>query len=108
MTSIMNYGVFVEFEPGVEGLLHASEYAWSNGGAALKRDVKKGQEIEVKIIGVDKENKKLLYRLRDTYKSMGRSFRHYIPGTVVKGVVQNLMHFGAFVKLPKEKKVLFT
>ncbi|GHT46691.1 30S ribosomal protein S1 [Endomicrobiia bacterium] len=103
VTSIMSYGVFVEFEPGVEGLLHASEYAWSNGGAALKRDVKKGQEIEVKIIGMDKENKKIALSVKRILTNpWDEAFRHYAPGTVVKGVVQNLTHFGAFVKLPEE------
>ncbi|GHT37462.1 30S ribosomal protein S1 [Endomicrobiia bacterium] len=103
VTSIMSYGVFVEFEPGVEGLLHASEYAWSNGGAALKRDVKKGQEIEVKIIGMDKENKKIALSVKRILTNpWDEAFRHYAPGTAVKGVVQNLTHFGAFVKLPEE------
>ncbi|GHT50158.1 30S ribosomal protein S1 [Endomicrobiia bacterium] len=101
VTSIMSYGVFVEFEPGVEGLLHASEYAWSNSVAALKRDVKKGQEIEVKIIGVDKENKKIALSVKQITNPWDEAFRHYTPGTVVKGVVQNLMSYGAFVKLPE-------
>ncbi|GHT61720.1 30S ribosomal protein S1 [Endomicrobiia bacterium] len=102
VTSITSYGVFVEFEPGVEGLLHVSEYAWSDSGAALKRDVKKGQEIEVKIIGVDKENKKISLSVKRILTNpWDEAFRHYAPGTVVKGVVQNFESFGAFVKLPE-------
>jgi small subunit ribosomal protein S1 len=102
VTSIMDYGVFVELEPGVEGLLHASEYAWNNSEAALKREVKKEQEIEVKIIGVDKENKKIALSVKQTLSNpWDEVFRHYTPGTVVKGIVQNIMPFGAFVKLPE-------
>jgi small subunit ribosomal protein S1 len=102
VTSIMDYGVFVELEPGVEGLLHASEYAWNDSEAALKREVKKEQEIEVKIIGVDKENKKIALSVKQTlFNPWDEVFRHYTPGTVVKGIVQNIMPFGAFVKLPE-------
>jgi small subunit ribosomal protein S1 len=102
VTSVMDYGVFVEFEPGIEGLLHTSEYAWNDSEAALKREVKKGQEIEVKIINVDRENKKIALSVKKMLSNpWDEAFRHYTPGTVVKGIVQNLMPFGAFVKLPE-------
>jgi len=102
VASIMDYGVFVELEPGIEGLLHASEYAWNDSEAALKREVKKGQDIEVKIIGVDKENKKIALSVKQTLSNpWDEAFRHYAPGSVVKGTVQNLVPFGAFVKLPE-------
>jgi small subunit ribosomal protein S1 len=102
VTSIMDYGVFVELEPGIEGLLHASEYAWNDSEAALKREVKKGQDIEVKIIDVDKENKKIALSVKQTLSNpWDEAFRHYAPGSVVKGTVQNLVPFGAFVKLPE-------
>jgi small subunit ribosomal protein S1 len=102
VVSIMDYGVFVELEHGVEGLLHASEYAWNDSEAALKREVKKGQDIEVKIIGVDKENKKIALSVKQTLSNpWDEAFRHYAPGSVVKGTVQSLVPFGAFVKLPE-------
>jgi small subunit ribosomal protein S1 len=94
VTSIMEYGVFVELEPGIEGLLHSSEYAWNDSEASLKR--------EVKIISVDKENKKIALSVKQTLPNpWDEVCRHYIPGTAVKGIVQNLMPFGAFVKLPE-------
>ncbi|MDR2351208.1 MAG: S1 RNA-binding domain-containing protein [Endomicrobium sp.] len=102
ITSIMDYGIFVELEPGVDGLLHVSEYAWNNSEVALKREAKKGQDIEVKIIGVDKENKKIALSVKQTLSNpWDEAFRHYAPGDVVKGTVQNLVPFGAFVKLPE-------
>lgn len=102
VTSVMDYGAFVELEPGIEGLLHASEYAWNDSEGAFKRSVKKGQEIEVKIINVDKENKKISLSVKKIQSNpWDEAFRHYTPGTIVKGVVQNLMPFGAFVKLPE-------
>jgi small subunit ribosomal protein S1 len=102
VTSVMDYGVFVELEPGVDGLLHVSEYAWSNSQEALRRDVKKGQEIEVKIINTDKENKKIALSVKQIFANpWDEALRRYTPGTVVKGIVQKLTSFGAFVKLPE-------
>lgn len=99
--SIMNYGVFVELEPGIEGLLHISEYAWSNSEEMLKKEVKKGQNIEVKIINVDVANKKIALSVkRMLMNPWDEALRCYAPGTVVKGVVKNITPFGAFVKLP--------
>jgi small subunit ribosomal protein S1 len=102
VTSVMDYGVFVELEPGVDGLLHVSEYAWSNSEAALRRDLKKGKEIEVKIIDIDKENKKIALSVKQILANpWDEAFRHYTPGSLIKGVVQSLTSFGAFVKLPE-------
>jgi small subunit ribosomal protein S1 len=100
VTSIVDYGVFVEIEPGIEGLLHLSEYAWSNSAALLKKEIKKGQEIEVKVISVDKATKKIALSVKQIQESpWDLAFKHYTPGTKVKGVVANIMPFGAFVKL---------
>lgn len=102
VTSIMDYGAFVELEPGIEGLLHASEYAWSDSEASFRKNVKKGQEIEVKIISIDKENKKISLSVKKIQSNpWDEVYRHYAPGTKVKGTVRNLMPFGAFVKLPE-------
>ena len=102
VTSVMDYGAFVELEPGIEGLLHASEYAWNDSDGAFKRNVKKGQELEVKIVGVDKENKKISLSVKKIQSNpWDEAHRHYVPGAKVKGIVQNLMPFGAFVKLPE-------
>jgi len=102
VTSVMDYGAFVELEPGVEGLLHASEYAWNDSEGEFKRSVKKGQEIEVKIAEVDKDGKKISLSVKKMHTNpWDEAFRHYAPGTLVKGTVQNIMPFGAFVKLPE-------
>lgn len=102
VTSVMDYGAFVELEPGIEGLLHASEYAWNDSEASFKKSVKKGDEIEVKIIAVDKENKKISLSVKKIQANpWDEALRHYVPGSAVKGTVQNLMPFGAFVKLPE-------
>ncbi|MDR1418585.1 MAG: S1 RNA-binding domain-containing protein [Endomicrobium sp.] len=101
VVSVIDFGVFVELEPGIEGLLHSSEYAWNNSEALIKKEVKKGQKIEVKIISVDKENKKIALSVKQIQENPWTlAFKHYIPGTKVKGIVVKAMpSFGAFVKL---------
>jgi len=98
--SVTDFGAFVELESGVEGLLHSSEYSWNDSEAEFKKNVKKGQEIEVKIINVDAANKKISLSVKKIGSNpWDDAYRHYAPGTKVKGVVGNLMPFGAFVKL---------
>jgi len=62
ITSITTFGVFVELEPGIEGLMHSSEVSWE------KEDIKKkftvGQEIEPKVIALDPEKEKLSLSLK--------------------------------------------
>ncbi|MDR1941608.1 MAG: 30S ribosomal protein S1 [Endomicrobium sp.] len=102
VTSVADYGAFVELEQGVEGLLHVSEYAWNDSEASFKKNVKPGTEIEVKIIDVNIENKKISLSVKKMQPNpWDEAHRHYAPGTVVKGIVRNLMPFGAFVKLPE-------
>jgi small subunit ribosomal protein S1 len=101
VTSVVNYGAFVELEPGVEGLLHSSEYSWNNSEELLKRELKKGQEIEVKVIGIDVANKKVALSVkRMRINPWDEALKCYPPGSIVKGTVQELVPFGAFVKLP--------
>jgi small subunit ribosomal protein S1 len=99
---LTDYGAFVELEQGVEGLLHISEYSWNGDDAEFRRNVKVGNEIEVKIVEVNQEEKKIALSVKKMQPNpWDEIFRHYAPGTRVKGTVSNLMPFGAFVKLPE-------
>ena len=102
VTSIMPYGAFVELEKGVEGLLPISEYAWNDSDHLFKKEVKEGQELEVKVINCDKETKKISLSVKQMHQNPWEiAARHYVPGTKVKGIVKNITPFGAFVKLPE-------
>ena len=102
VTSIMPYGAFVELEKGVEGLLPINEYAWNDSEHLFKKEVKEGQELEVKVINCDKETKKISLSVKQMHQNPWEiAARHYVPGTKVKGVVKNITPFGAFVKLPE-------
>jgi small subunit ribosomal protein S1 len=100
VASISPYGAFVELEPGVEGLLHVSEYAWNDSENKFKKEVKTGQTLEVKILNVDKENQKMSLSVKKIGNNpWEEAFRKYAPGSKVKGVVKNISPFGAFVTL---------
>jgi len=102
VTSVVDYGAFVKLEPGVEGLLHSSEYSWSDSEKSLKRELKKDQEIEVKVIGIDVANRKISLSVkRLLVNPWDEALKCYPPGSIVKGTVQDIMPFGAFVKLPE-------
>ncbi len=98
--SVMPFGAFVELEKGVEGLLPVSEYAWNDAEHLFKKEVKAGNEMEVKIINCDKENKKISLSVKQmTPNPWEEAARHYVPGTKIKGIVKNITPFGAFVEL---------
>ena len=81
-----NFGAFVEIN-GVDGLLHLSQISW-NHVKNIKDILKEGQIIDVKIIDLDKENKKL-----------SLSMKELMPNSIVLGKVVRLNDFGAFVEL---------
>ena len=102
VTSVMPYGAFIELEKGVEGLLTINEYAYNDAEYLFKKEVKVGQEIEVKIINCDKESKKITLSVKQMKPNpWEETARHYTPGAKVKGIVKNITPFGAFVKLPE-------
>ena len=59
VSSVTDYGVFVELEPGVEGLVHVSEISWARRSQSPKRLFHKGQEVEVQVLGVDTVEKRI-------------------------------------------------
>lgn len=102
VTSITDFGVFVEVEPGIEGLLHASEMFWDGRKENLKKVFTPGQQIEVKILSVDKDKEKMSLSLKRIQSNPWEDFaQRYSSGTKVKGTVTHLTPFGAFVRLPE-------
>jgi small subunit ribosomal protein S1 len=102
VTTMTNFGAFIELQPGVEGLLHVSELSWKERVAKPQEILKAGEEVTVKVILVDPSKEKLSLSL----KRMGTSpwelaKRNYKAGTRIKGSVTHLTPFGAFVMLPE-------
>lgn len=102
VTTMTSFGVFVELEPGVEGLLHVSELSWKDRAAKPQDLLKIGQDVEAKVLLVDSSKEKISLSLKRVGPSpWDMAKTHYPAGTHVKGPVTHLTPFGAFVMLPE-------
>ena len=100
VSSVTEYGIFVELEPGVEGLVHVSEISWSKRGANPKRQFHKGDEVEVQVLGVDTQEKRISLGMKQLQDNPWDTVAiRYPVGTKIHGKVRNLTDFGAFVEL---------
>ena len=94
------YGAFVELEPGIQGLVHVSEFSWTRHVARPSDIVKVGDEVDVMVLSVDKENQKIALGIRQTEENPWDTVAERYPvGTRVKGKVRNFTSYGAFVQL---------
>lgn len=100
VSSVTDYGVFVELEPGVEGLVHVSEISWSRRAQSPKRMFNKGDEVDVQVLGVDTEEKRISLGMKQ-FQDNPWDFvdLRYPVGTRITGRIRNITDFGAFVEL---------
>lgn len=100
VVNIANYGVFVELETGVEGLIHISEISWTQHIKHPSEVFSLGEEIEAKVLNIDTEERKISLGYKqlgpDPWETIEQS---YVPGSVYKGIVRNLTPYGVFVEL---------
>ncbi|MBL7959302.1 30S ribosomal protein S1, partial [bacterium] len=99
--NLTNFGVFVELEPGIDGLVHISDLSWTRKVRNPNEIVKKGDDIEVVIMGIDKENR----RISMSHKHIGENpwdgfIEAYSPGTETTGKVSRTIEKGLIVELP--------
>lgn len=100
VSSVTEYGVFVELEPGVEGLVHVSEISWSRRAQSPKRIFNKGQEVEVQVLGVDTVEKRISLGMKQFLENPWDMVDIRYPiGSRITGKVRNLTDFGAFIEL---------
>lgn len=98
--SITNYGIFVELEKGVEGLIHISELSWTQHIKHPSELFSLNDEIEAKVLSIDSEERKISLGVKQLQPDPWESIeQRYTEGMQVKGVVRNLTQFGAFVEL---------
>ena len=94
------YGAFVEIAPGIEGLVHISEFSWTKRVARPQDMLQEGDEIMVQVLSVDAENQKIALGIRQTQENPWDSVQDRYPvGSRVKGKVRNWTNYGAFVEL---------
>jgi small subunit ribosomal protein S1 len=100
IVGIADYGAFVQLEPGVEGLVHVSEMSWSKRQVHPSNVVKKGDEVEVVVLELKPEQRRISLGLKQTLPDPWEGVAEKFPvGNVVSGRVRNLAEFGAFVEL---------
>ena len=71
-TKLMDYGVFVKLEEGIEGLIHNSELSWQNRNVQPSKVLSPSQNVKVKIINIDKDAKRSLYLIKKLWKIHGQ------------------------------------
>jgi small subunit ribosomal protein S1 len=100
VVSITKYGAFVELHEGIEGLIHISEMSWTQHIKHPSQILNIGQEVEVVVLNIDAENRKISLGLKQTEEDPWEKLEQkYTMGSVHKGVVRDLVPFGAFVEL---------
>ncbi len=103
VTNITDYGAFVELEPGIEGLVHVSEMSWTKKNVHPGKIVSTSQEVEVMVLDVDPQRRRISLGLKQTMDNPWDSFSaNYPPGTELEGEVKNITEFGLFIGLPGE------
>lgn len=100
VVNVMPYGVFVEIEKGIEGLLHSSEITWQKKLVNPQEMFKVGDEIDVQIINVDKDSKRISLSMKQLEENPWQdAVSQYTVNSSVKGSVRGFTDYGAFVEL---------
>ena len=103
VTNIADYGAFVELEGGIEGLVHVSEMSWVSKVQSPNKYVSANDVIEVMILEIDIEKKRLSLGLKQCADNPWEDFAQKNPiGTKLKGKIQNIADFGLFVQVSDE------
>ena len=98
VTNITDYGVFIELEPGIEGLVHVSEVSWTKGNIHPKKLVNVGQEVEFIVLDIDAAKHRISLGMKQCISNPWASFAAEHPvGSVLEGEVKNIVDFGLFV-----------
>jgi small subunit ribosomal protein S1 len=98
--NLTDFGAFVELEPGVDGLVHVSDMAWSRRISHPSEVVQKGQDIEAMVIAMDIPNQRISLSIKELLPNEWDEFAtaHQV-GDEVSGFVTNVTDFGLFIEL---------
>ena len=100
VVNLAAYGAFVEIAPGIEGLVHISEFSWTKRVARASDMLAVGDEVQVVVLSIDVENQKIALGIRQTQDNPWDSVQERFPvGSKVHGKVRNFTTYGAFVEL---------
>ena len=100
VVNLAPYGAFVEIAPGIEGLVHISEFSWTKRVARASDMLSAGDEVQVVVLSVDVENQKIALGIRQTQANPWDTVQDRFPvGSKIHGKVRNFTTYGAFVEL---------
>jgi small subunit ribosomal protein S1 len=100
VVNIMNYGVFVRLEDGIEGLVHISEMSWTKRLNHPSEMVNLGDEVEVVVLNVNREKQEISLGLKQTEANpWSVAAQKYPQGTIVTATVRGVTNYGAFVEV---------
>lgn len=100
ITNIANYGIFVEIENGIEGLVHISEMSWLKNNLSPFKEFKIGEEVDVMVLEINAIQHRISLGIKQCDKNPWQIFAEkYKVGDTLQGVVKNVMEFGIFVGL---------
>src|SRR6266849_5133290 len=98
--NLTDFGAFIEIEDGVDGLVHVSDISWSRRIKHPGEVLKKGQQVDAVITGIDAENRRMSLSIKDLEPNSWDTFvASHKAGDVVKGKIARFASFGAFVEL---------
>jgi len=100
VSNVTDYGCFVELEPGVEGLVHVSEMDWTNKNVNPAKVVQVGDEVEVMVLDVDEERRRISLGMKQTRANPWEAFAAiHKKNDKVSGTIKSITDFGIFVGL---------
>ncbi|MBT8361803.1 MAG: 30S ribosomal protein S1 [Deltaproteobacteria bacterium] len=98
VVSITDYGVFVELEEGVEGLIHVSEMTWSKKPRHPSKMVSVGDEVEVMVLNIEPETKRISLGMKQLQANPWDLVTESYPvGSIIEGKIKNITDFGVFI-----------
>ena len=100
ISNITDYGCFVEIQDGVEGLVHVSEMDWTNKNVNPAKVVHTGQEVEVVVLDIDEERRRISLGMKQCQPNPWESFAaQFNKGDKVSGAIKSITDFGIFIGL---------
>ncbi len=103
VTNLTDYGCFAELEEGVEGLVHVSEMDWTNKNIHPSKLVQLGDEVEVMILDIDQERRRISLGLKQCQQNPWDTFAEkYKKGDRISGNIKSITDFGIFIGLEGE------
>ena len=100
VTNLTDYGFFAEIQEGVEGLVHVSEIDWTNKNIHPSKVVQLNEQVEVMILEVDEEKRRISLGLKQLKENPWQVFEHtHSEGDKVSGAIKSITDFGVFIEL---------